>query len=128
MGSFIAICNVGDSVIKIPLYTDMELNIFHERKKFNKFTKKYGFNCEDIHGKANGYAIHLKTDKIDTQYAIFLDSTNYHYTTAIHESVHIVDFICDYLDINDSEFRAYLVDYISRKCIDYMIGVLDDKK
>lgn len=36
--------------------------------------------------------------------------------TLVHELMHVIDELCEYTGIKDTEFRAYTMDYLFREC------------
>jgi len=113
--------------MKIPLYIDFVVNVFDNLDEYNKYVSAFSDDYK-IEDERNGGAVHLKTDKNDSEFAIYVNGENYHYRVVIHETVHIIDMLCDYLHIHDTEFRAYSIENTSISIIDYMYEKLEPKK
>lgn len=98
---------------KIRVFADIHVEIATNRNDFICHLKKLGV-VEEIPENLRGRAVWLE-NKTSAMFIIGLFCGDY--PTAIHESVHIVDYIGEYFNIQDKEFRAYMTEYIAREAM-----------
>ena len=92
------------------LITDLEnWNLMCEQNDYQNFI------CDD--GAIGRCAIDPKPSGVVLM--MYIPFKHYHYGTVIHESTHMVDYLMEHLGINDIEFRAYMIEDLSVRLIEY---------
>lgn len=100
------------------LFTKYSVAFFDDYKEWNK---DMDINCKGQHKVSISSIGKALFDELEDGIilCIFINKKHYSYRHAIHEATHIVDFLMEYVGIDDTEFRAYTIEYLSVNIIEH---------
>jgi uncharacterized protein (DUF1810 family) len=95
------------------------IHVIFGKRNFRKYIENFGlhvklnFESSDVKGKAGRFKING-----NYQYAIAFHECYPNLEVIVHECTHIVDRLRKRYKIKDSEFNAYLMQYLFKQIID----------
>lgn len=100
------------------LFTKFDMCLFTTLEDWNLAMNQNDleqFYCDDTD---IGRCMKTPTNDNKMSFNMYIPVKHFTYGTVIHESTHMVDFLMEYIGINDIEFRAYMVEDLSVRIIE----------
>ena len=96
-------------MIKVDAVFGIEIEVY---TKIKPICKKYNSESKENFDGLTGRALHLFKNG-EHRFIIYLGELNF--VTTAHEVSHVTTFIMDFFEIDDDEFRSYLIGHVCRQ-------------